>query len=325
MNTATPTRRLLLVLALALVAAPASTAASARADGLSFGLLREVPPVLRSKVPGRIEERSSPAPFLPLLVLKASHGYRVGVIGIGDSVLLEVIHGRAKAITAYAARGVVTPGRLEASFGDLGDISMRFRRSDERPSASSHRRCRKGHRILRRRGVYVGDLRFRGEGGYISVHSHRARGRVSTIAPWCLRSSIDRPDQHAARPSRHRDSFEIAAVGASWRQGVSSTSVGALGLGGETLFFASTAESRGDLAILRFAFASSGSDRAFSVDNALTHAQIKPPAPFHGTGIYRAGPDGTKTWSGGLAVNFPGAPRLPLTGPQFKPELETGL
>jgi hypothetical protein len=323
MSAAKATRRLLLVAVLALVAVPAS--ASAQADGLSFDPLGEVPPVLRAKVPGHVEARSSSAPFLPLLVLKGSHGYRVGVIGFGSTVLLEVIHGRARAITAYAARGVVKPGRLEASFGDLGRIAMHFQRSSNQPRANPHRRCKRGDRIVRRRGVYVGSFRFRGEGGYISVRAHRAKGRVSTIAPWCLRSQVDGPDRHAVRPAQPSDSFELAAVGASWREGVSSTSVGAVALGGRTLFFASTAQSEGDLAILRFAFASSGSAQAFSVDNALTHAQIRPPAPFHGTGIYRAGPDGTKTWSGGLAANFPGAPRLPLTGPQFKPELETGL
>jgi hypothetical protein len=84
-------------------------------------------------------------------------------------------------------------------------------------------------------------------------------------------------------------------------------------------------QTRGDLAILRFAFTASDSARAFSVDNALTRAQVKPPAPFHGTGTYRAASDGTKTWTGGLAINFPGAPRLPLTGPEFKPELAAGL
>jgi hypothetical protein len=322
-STATAIRRLLVVTALALVAVPAS--ASARANGLSFGPLGEVPPILRAKVPGRIEARSSSAPFLPLLVLKASHGYRVGVIGIGSTVLLEVIHGRARAITAYVARGAVKPGRLEASFGDLGRIAMRFRPSSKPPPANPHRRCKRGHRIIRRKGVYVGNLRFRGEGGYISVRAHRAKGRVSTVAPWCLRSQIDRPDRHAVRPSQHSDPFDLAAVGASWREGVSSTSVGAVALGGRTLFFASAEQSKGDLAILRFAFTSSGSAQAFSVDNALTRAQIRPPAPFHGTGIYRAAVDGTKTWSGGLAVNFPGAPRLPLTGPQFKPELAAGF
>jgi hypothetical protein len=323
MSAATAIRRLLLVAALALVAVPAS--ASAQANGLSFDPLGEVPPILRSKVPGHVEARSSSAPFLPLLVLKASHGYRVGVIGFGSTVLLEVIHGRARAITAYAARGVVRPGRLEASFGDLGRIAMHFQRSSNQPRANPHRDCKRGDLIVRRRGVYVGSFRFRGEGGYISVRAHRARGRVSTIAPWCLRSQVDGPDQHAVRPAQHGDPLELAAVGASWREGISSTSVGAVALGGRTLFFASTAQSEGDLAILRFAFTSAGSAQAFSVDNALTHAQIKPPAPFHGTGIYRAGPDGTKTWSGGLAVNFPGAPRLPLTGPQFKPELEAGF
>jgi hypothetical protein len=268
--------------------------------------------------------RSSPVPFLPLLVLKASHGYRVGVIGIGNAVLLEVIHGRARAVTAYVARGTVTPGRLEASFGDLGSVAMRFRPSSNRTWEKPHRRCKRGGRIVHRGGVYVGNLRFRGEGGYISVHAHRAKGQVSSVAPQCWSTGIDQRSQHAVRPSQQGDPFEFDALGASSRHGVTSTSVGAVALGGRAIFFASTEQSEGDLAILRFAFAA-GPTRAFTVDNALTRAQIRPPAPFHGTGTYRAAPDGTKTWSGGLAVNFPGAPRLPLTGPQYKTQLEADL
>jgi hypothetical protein len=227
-------RRLLLVAALVLILVPAS--ASANAPGLSFDPLGQVPPILRAKVPGHIEERSSRAPFLPLLVMQAGHGYRLGVIGIGSTVLLEVVHGHSRAITAYVARGTVTPGRLEASFGDLGRISMRFRPAGDDIPANPHRRCRKGDRIVRRGGVYVGSLRFRGEGGYISVHAHRAKGRISSVAPWCRRARLDRRSQRAARASHRGDGIDVAAVGASWRHGVSSTSVGALALGGGTLF-----------------------------------------------------------------------------------------
>ena len=49
-----------------------------------------------------------------------------------------------------------------------------------------------------------------------------------------------------------------------------------------------------------------------------------PPAPFAGKGIYRAAPDGSTTWSGTLAVFFPGEPRLSLSGPPFKPTLHSG-
>ena len=58
--------------------------------------------------------------------------------------------------------------------------------------------------------------------------------------------------------------------------------------------------------------------KTFVSDDALTSATLRPPAPFHGKGTYSAGPDGTKAWTGPLSVAFPGAPRFPLTGTQFK-------
>ena len=310
-------RRLVLATALALVAFPAYV--SAAAPGLGFGPLEAVPPRLRAEVPREMDPQRSPAPFLPVFELKASHGYRVGVIGIGSAVILEVARNHGRAITAYVARGTVTPGRLEASFGKLGRVAMRFRPSANRTWEKPHRHCKGSGRFLNRRGVYVGDVRFSGEGGYISIHAHRAKGLVSTVASQCRGVPPATPTRRSTG-SRGGGGLELDFLGASWRHGVSSTSLGAIALGGKALYFATTAQSQGELAIFRFAFVS-GPGRGFTADNALTRAQISPPAPFKGTGAYRAAPDGTKTWSGGLSVNFPGAPRLPLTGPQFKAEL----
>ena len=314
-------RGLLLAFALASIVLPAG--ASASPSGFPFDYLNEVPPQLRAEVPAPMDPGRSQAPFLPVLVLKPHHGYRVGVVGIGSAVILEVVRQHGRAITAYVARGTVTPGRLEASFGKFGEIAMRFRPSAGRSWEKPHRRCKGAGRFVNRQGVYVGNLRFAGEGGYISVHSHRAKGQVSSVAPQCLQGRFAPRSQGAGAPFGG-GGLELDALGASWRHGVSSTSLGTIALGGKALYFATTAQSQGGLAIFRFAFAA-GPGRGFSVDNALTRAQIRPPAPFDGTGTYRAAPDGTKTWSGGLSVNFPGAPRLPLTGPQFEAQLEASF
>ncbi|HEX6602047.1 MAG TPA: hypothetical protein VF030_05345, partial [Solirubrobacterales bacterium] len=61
---------------------------------------------------------------------------------------------------------------------------------------------------------------------------------------------------------------------------------------------------------------------AVRINEALTSASLTPPPPFHGTARYQAFPDGSNTWSGNLSVNFPGAPRFPLTGPSFETLLE---
>jgi hypothetical protein len=76
---------------------------------------------------------------------------------------------------------------------------------------------------------------------------------------------------------------------------------------------------------MRFALATAPSKKVFAFNEALTGATITPPEPFHGKGTYRAASDGTTTWSGPLSVSFPGAPRLPLTGGEFKATLATGF
>ncbi len=313
-------RRLLLVAALALLAVPA--AATASPLGFPFDLSAGLPPQLRAQVPGQMAPSDSPAPFQPVFVLAAHDGYRVGVIGIGSAVVLEVVRGHSRAMTAYVARGTVTPHRLQASFGKFGKVAMRFRPSAEQ--ARKPHRCKGAGRFMARRGVFVGRVRFRGEDEYLSVDAHRAKGQVSSLAPRCGRGSFARPGRHAVRPSREGGwGVELTSLSASWRRAVNSTSFGALAFGDKTFFLASTQQSQGPLAIFRVATVAT--TRAFTIDDALTLARVTPPAPFAGTGTYRAAPDGTRTWTGGLSVNFPGAPRLPLTGPQFKTRLDAGF
>jgi len=95
-------------------------------------------------------------------------------------------------------------------------------------------------------------------------------------------------------------------------------------VGDIALLLALAEESLGRMAILHYALEIvSGS--VISHDDALTSATLAPPRPFHGKGIYRAAPDGTKTWSGSLSAAFPGRPRLALTGPEFAATLEAGF
>jgi hypothetical protein len=90
------------------------------------------------------------------------------------------------------------------------------------------------------------------------------------------------------------------------------------------LLLALQEETDGQMAIIRYALAFVR-DSVLSHNDALTSATLRPPRPFHGKGVYSAAPDGTKTWSGSLSVAFPGAPRQPLTGPDFTTQLEVGF
>lgn len=310
----------LLVLLAALLALPGSAGAETP----------RLPPLPPNKL---LTQVGAPVPlkrsFVSGFTIDADHGYQVGVETFGGGVMLVVYReGPEDEIveSAYLAKGVARPERLQATFGQFGKISMRFRESRNRPWRGKPRDCRGRHRYLKRRGVFVGNLRFKGEGGYITVRIHRAKATVTTVAQKCLRES--RARQYLAADEEPPGILPFfldpsAALLASSRDGVNSTSLLALEHHDRTLVIANAEESRGKLAILRFAFGFM--PKAITVDEAVTKASLKLPSPFHGIGRYRAAPDGTSTWTGDLTVHFPGAPRFPLTGPQFETLLELPL
>jgi hypothetical protein len=243
----------------------------------------------------------------------SSSAYKVGVSTFGSAVILVVSnkhgHQRSLAETLYLARGVATPDRLQATFGQFGEVKMRFR------EASEHLVCHGPLQFARHKGVFVGSFRFRGENDYVSVHVHRAVGGILEPAGLCPRRR-----HHHFHFNGDIFSESPAAFLAESRQGVNLTSLLALEFAGFSGVLATREESRGKLAIIRAAFARP--KKAFHVNEAATAASVSPPAPLHGTGRYHAAPDGTTTWTGDLAVNFPGAPRFPFTGPDFETFLE---
>ncbi len=266
--------------------------------------------------------------------LKVQGGYRVTVIGIGDIVALEVSRNRGgtspslkhgRAVTAYVARGTVTPGRIEASFGDFGRISVRFRPSGRVLRSTPRHRCKGADRFTRRFGVFAGTVRFTGEGGYVAVRAHRAKGLVrSPIHLHCAARGFNLRARRFSRPAGRSPRSTPSILDAHWRQALSSTDFFAFQVSKRTLYLVVVEQSMGSMAEVRYAVAI-GPSKTFVRDDALTSATLKPPAPFHGRGVYSAAPDGTKSWTGSLSVAFPGAPRFPLTGTQFEEQLAAGF
>jgi hypothetical protein len=279
--------------------------------------LRLLPPSPRSRLLSQHGKPVHPTPFFRSgFVLKAD-GYRVGVSTFGSAVFLEVWRGRRgnRIATSYMARGVARPERLQATFGNFGKVKMRFRPSRHRTWVGQRRSCRGANRFIKKHGVFRGNLRFRGEGGYVTVRIHRARGAVVIPAPKC------RKRRGGGGPNFNFNPFEPRAGVLSFvREGIDSTAFLALEGRRNTQFVASTEDSRPHVAIVRTAVLRKHSP--IRIDEALTTAKLTPPAPFHGTARYRAYPDGATSWSGDLTVNFPGAPRFPLTGPSWETFLE---
>lgn len=295
------------------------------------------------------------------LKFENSDGYAIAVVAHDQTVALRIahVHGRGKgssrASTAtYLAHGKVTPTSIVASFGDRGRIDVRFKPSGRNLRATRKAGCKRpGGGVLARFGVFAGELRFQGEGGFTSAEVHRVPGRSVDFSalvaclfgatargqravlpapklPWGIhlpgadvgvrRASPETPGVRT-HPSRDPKPTTLLA---DRKTPLTRTVFAAQTRGrGRVRLLALESASEGSIGVIRFVKAEADPS-AFKVDGILSSASVKPPAPFSGTGAYEQGPGNAKSWTGSLAVSFLGAPHVPLTGSPFVARLARG-
>jgi hypothetical protein len=294
---------------------PGARSRAGVAAGLVLAALLLLPPLASAKE------------GLELMVrFPAGNGYTVSVGGYEATAFIEASRSvgtprRLAVSSTYVARGKVTPASIEADFGKFGHAALRFHPSGQVVRTKPQRHCIGPDHYTIRSGVYVGSVRFHGENGYTSASVHRVKGKE--ITPGQLRcfgslASILRELGFGANPAKKRP--KVTKLVADWRQAVTATSLEVSRKRDATQFFAATQHTEGQLAIYRTAFAKAAS-AAFLANGSLSSASLTPPAPFAGSGSFRRGPQGAKLWTGSLSVSFPGAPHVPLTGPQFNTQL----
>ncbi len=265
---------------------------------------------------GLLEAGAAPMQFS----VKGSNGHRISFEGAGRrvSVTVENVDGLAM----YSARGKARDGVLRAGFGDLGRIMVRFEPSGKVTRRNPPKEC-DGKPVVARRGVFLGTIRFRGEGGYARVATKRARGSTTTSPRWRCKEGKGKPGDD---PEAVFDEVLNGPVLATFTPG-SQVVFAALAEDGpkalgSVLFLVGAREKLGQVQVERFTFAfGEKKEKAFEFDPGLTAATISPPKPFSGSASFQRNPDGTTTWSGSLAVSLPGAPNLALTGPAFTTDL----
>jgi hypothetical protein len=270
-------------------------------------------------------------------------GYQFTVVAFGQVIALSVSNGRenlsADAVgrfstTTYLTHGKVTPTSIEASFGERGRIELHFQPSGREIRASRHAGChRPSGSTIAQLGLFVGELRFRGEGGYTSAEAHRVHGGTVNLAalvscrpggklPGLPGSAAGRADFASpavqTHPSRGPKRTTLLA---SLRLPLSRTVFGVrLGGTGPARFLAAEEASEGQIGLIRLA-GSSAPQSAFTFDDPLANAAVAPPPPFTGKGVFQQGIGEAENWTGSLAVSFLGAPGVPLTGPSFSARL----
>ncbi len=316
-------------LATALLAAPPASLAS------PLDIPAAVPKKFRALVRARVDAPKPRRSWESRFQIQTRQGYDLSVVAIDDIVGVIVRKHRGPgsgrkrfrrqgmAVSMYVARGTVTTRRIEASFAGLGRIAVRFRPSGRIVKSPRRRRCRGAHRFTSRLGVFVGRVRFTGEGRYVAVRAHRVKGRIrSPLRLHCASRGPRRASaKRYARPVGSGPGFSFNVLQAGQREALAATEFLAFQVGARALYFAIREESRGEMAVVRYAMAMAPS-RSFAQNEALTAAKLDPSRPFAHAGHYVATADGTKAWGGNLSVAFPGVPRFPLAGPQFWVRLE---
>lgn len=172
---------------------------------------------------------------------------------------------------------VMSGGTTAAHLGALGDVSLRFV-----PHAVTRRREEKGCTGPAQRiehGVFVGLLRFDGEGGYTRLLRRRLPGTVTRQPP--LHCDLAPTEVHEHGRTR--------VGGSSYRGRDNSISFSAerLSPAGAASFDASETEQRGELSIFR-AVSVKGPAGSVLIDDGLTTATVTPPAPFEGEARFEA-------------------------------------
>ena len=263
--------------------------------------------------------------------IKASNGYSISVLGTvghgkrADGQVDLIAQNRDVGEVAYFTQGVVSKGRIKASFGSLGRISVRFHPSHAGHFVPGAENCQ-GPGELVQPGHFVGTIEFEGEQAYTALHASSATGKVT-------RSFKENCNEGSESGGGQLPPISVISLTAGSRSGELSldatrwSSTPHSGFQSFSEFSASIFEAQPPtksgmlppLIIIR-SIDASAKNIAFNVTKSggeITSATIAPPAPFAGTATYVKS-DGSKgSWSGSLAGNFPGRGELSLAGPEF--------
>jgi hypothetical protein len=247
--------------------------------------------------------------------LRAGSGYRISVERTRGRVSLYAVHGGKSffASTSYTVRAKSLPQRIDARFGRFGRVSVRLK-TERMRKGKLEEQC-KGKPETVRFGVFVGTIRFRGEGGYTSVAARHAEGRLSTGEKFkCVFPNLRPGSGLAARESRQVAPSLTATQGRHRFLQVEASG----GKQKSIIFSAGSLERRGHMSVFRDVFAEAP-PASFVFASDLSSATVQPPLPFQAEASFQkaSGP----TWSGSLSVDFPGRDDVQLAGPRFTAHL----
>ncbi len=245
----------------------------------------------------------------------ASDGLSAKVEARPNRVVMYV--GKGRLINAYTVPGELSARGLEARFGELGRVSVEFRPLRTVSVNQLSEGC-EGETYTTAEGVFSGTIRFRGEGGYVTVDTARAKGRVeSTSRRSCPRRPGADPFAAFEKLDRESEFGRVAVLQATDRHRL----LAALAVDTEerhaAFFYGGARERRGRMEVLRLAGVKAPLS-AFTFNHVAGTATLTPPAPFTGSATFQRNADGSKSWTGSLSVSLLGSEPVFLAGPRFR-------
>ncbi|MBS1892120.1 MAG: hypothetical protein JST59_12560 [Actinobacteria bacterium] len=275
--------------------------------------------------------------------LGKQHGFRISVsFSEPDVAILTVSRFRGARLsteeTKYGAhlRGSLSAGRVRADFGAVGSIDLRFHRQGPARKVELLKEC-DGKVPLEEMGRWVGKVSLRGEDGYFAVSSGSAPGVIDRV----FRLSC--PSKHPLPPPEHeslRKQVEpdigaslisvlvgtvssLEAVESAGGRVVALRAAHASGSGPGAEVEAGAFEYQGQMPVgrtVQILGSRPGSLVTTLPGEGPATATLKPSAPFRGEADYLATSPAVHSWTGTLAVRFPGL-SVPLAGPGFSSTL----
>lgn len=293
-----------------------------------------VPATAAAKAGYTVEERA-----LHLkLALPASNGYSVSIQTEGHrKVVLAARKGGGVAF--YRTSGRVSRHGIEADFGELGRVSLRFR-GERRPLAGPlppglealledlnlpRRECH-GRQPVREVGEFRGTVEFDGENGFTRVRAGRAKGEVKRSYTRVCERFPGSAGHRVEKPSGDFDprASILYASDLSPRRKVSFEAFGFEFEGplkplGELYVASATVLERkeGMLVIHRAVEIADERVKVSPPSKLPVRATVSLPGPFEGSADYRKEPGVPATWEGSLAARLPGLGLVPLAGAEF--------
>jgi hypothetical protein len=267
------------------------------------------------------------------LEVKASNGYEGRVTTQGHRRVTLTLQ-KGNALVEARTSGRVTRRGIDAKFGELGRISVRFRgnRSLASSFGAGERRCR-GHKSELEKGVFSGTIRFRDEKDFAQIGARQATGYVERHY---RRVCLPKPGGASLKAAFEKlfGAIRLTVLRANGRVADANVVLQAsaidfspiLGPRSDLLYSvgATSVERHEGVRLTRTVSATTDADSfLFPHKRGTTPrwATVAPPKPFTGVAEYLREPGSPAGWAGSLAAHLPGAGLVALTGPGFRADM----